>query len=274
MGVDVRSLQGLVVAITGGARGIGLATARALTAEGVTVAIGDIDLIDADPGIAALSVRMDIADPESFEDFLDQVEDRLGPIDVLINNAAIMPVGRIVEEPHAVTRRIVEVNLFGLITGTKLALRRMVRRSSGHVINLASLSGEQNIPGAATYCATKHAIIGFTDSVRLEYRGTGVDISLVLPSFVDTDMNRGAKAFAGVRMTNPEEIAAAIVGLIRKPRASIRVNWSAGMLSASRKFFPRHIGDAISRALGGETTFLADLNQAERRSYEDRIRAR
>src|ERR1700749_1202238 len=166
------------VVITGGARGMGLATATALHNLGAKVAIGDVDEVRVKESGAALGVdvygKLDVTDPQSFAEFLDDVERRLGTIDVLINNAGIMPLGRIVDEPEPVPRRILDLNVYGAILGSKLAAQRMVPRGKGHVINVASLAGETYLAGAATYCASKHAVVGFTDAVRIEYRQAGV----------------------------------------------------------------------------------------------------
>jgi len=124
MAKEPRSLQGKVVAITGGARGIGRATARALAAEGAKVALGDLDKplaeeAAAELGTEAVGLALDVTERDSFARFLDQVGERLGPLDVLINNAGIMPIGRFVDEDDATARRMVDINLHGVIYGMK-----------------------------------------------------------------------------------------------------------------------------------------------------------
>ncbi|CKO77991.1 short-chain dehydrogenase [Mycobacterium tuberculosis] len=210
IGVKIRDkVQDKVIAITGGARGIGLATAAALHNLGAKVAIGDIDEAMAKESGADLDLdmygKLDVTDPDSFSGFLDAVERQLGPIDVLVNNAGIMPVGRIVDEPDPVTRRILDINVYGVILGSKLAAQRMVPRGRGHVINVASLAGEIYAVGVATYCASKHAVVAFTDSARLEYRSAGVKFSMVLPSFVNTELIAGTGGIKGFKNAEPAD---------------------------------------------------------------------
>lgn len=269
-------LTGKVVVITGGARGIGLATATALHGLGAQVAIGDVDEVSAKESATTLGLpfcaKLDVTEVASFEAFLDEVEEKLGPIDVLVNNAGIMPVGKLIEEPAQVTRRIIDINVLGVITGSKLAAQRMVPRGSGHVINVASLAGEIYTAGLATYCASKYAVVGFTDAARIEHRTTGVDFSIVMPSFVNTELTAGTHGVPGVRNAEPEDIAAGIVGLIVRPKPRIRVTKLAGALSAAQKFIPRPLSEALARAYGSESVFLDDVDVDQRKSYEDRAR--
>jgi NAD(P)-dependent dehydrogenase (short-subunit alcohol dehydrogenase family) len=271
-----RDLHGKVIAITGGARGIGLATAAALNGLGAKVAIGDIDEVTLKESATKLDLtnygKLDVTDLESFTAFLDHVENELGPIDVIVNNAGIMPTGRLVDEPATVTRRIIDINILGVINGSKLAAQRMVPRGKGHVINVASLAGEIYTPGLATYCASKYAVVGFTDAARVEHRGTGVEFSLMMPSFVNTELTAGTHGVRGMKNAEPEDIAAGIVGLIRKPRPRVRVTKLAGALSAAQKFMPRTIAEGLTRALGGEKVFLDDVDTDKRRDYENRAR--
>jgi NAD(P)-dependent dehydrogenase (short-subunit alcohol dehydrogenase family) len=265
-----------IIVITGGARGIGLATATALYNLGAKVAIGDIDEVRVKESGAALGLdvygKLDVTDRESFSNFLDQVERQLGPIDVLVNNAGIMPLGRIVDESDAVTRRVLDINVYGVILGSKLAAQRMIPRGSGHVINVASLAGEGNVPGAATYCASKHAVVGFTDTARLEYRKAGVNFSMVLPTFVNTELIAGTAGAKGFKNAEPADVAAAIVQLVARPKPRVRVTKVIGALVASGKFMPRRLAEGLNRALGGEHVFTDDVDVEKRRAYEARAR--
>lgn len=267
---------GKVVVITGGARGIGLATATALHKLGAKVAIGDIDETTVKESGADLGLevygRLDVTDPTSFSDFLDQVERQLGPIDVMVNNAGIMPVGRIVDEPDAVTRRILDINVYGVILGSKLAAQRMVPRGQGHVINIASLAGEMHIVGLATYCASKHAVLAFTDSARLEYRAAGVKFSSVLPTFVNTELVAGTSGMKGFRNAEPDEIADAVAALIAQPKPRMRITKVAGAMVVSQKFWPRRVAEALNRMIGGDHVFTDDIDVEKRRAYEARAR--
>ncbi|WP_433564227.1 SDR family oxidoreductase [Nocardia sp. CA-151230] len=273
---DFGTIAGKVVVITGGARGIGLATATALQALGARIAIGDIDETTVKESGAARGFdvydRLDVTDHQSFDAFLDEVERRLGPIDVLINNAGIMPTGRVVDEPDQITRRILDINVYGVILGSKLAIGRMLPRGRGHVINIASLAGETHIPGLATYNASKHAVLGFTDTLREEYRGTGLRFSSVLPTLTRTELGSGVTAPKLLRPAEPEEIADAITKLIVEPRSKVRVTAMAGIISQVVGLLPQSMGDAIGRALGAQSAFLDDVDSDARKAYENRVR--
>ncbi|MCU1646257.1 MAG: short chain dehydrogenase [Nocardia sp.] len=273
--MSVNSVRGKVVVITGGARGIDAATAAALHRHGAKVAIGDIDAAVVEETGAALGLplagTLDVTDPESFAGFLDRVENTLGPLDALVNNAGIMPAGKLIEESDALTRRMLDINVYGVILGSKLAAQRMVPRRSGHVINIASLAGQMPTAGLATYCATKHAVLGFTESAVLEYRGSGVQFSSVLPAFVNTELTAGTRATLGMQV-EPEDIADAIVRLLAKPEPSVAVSRLAGLLVSSQKLLPRAVRQAVTEQLGMTRVFLDDVDVAARRAYEDRAR--
>jgi NAD(P)-dependent dehydrogenase (short-subunit alcohol dehydrogenase family) len=263
-----------VVAVTGGARGIGRAIAARLTADGTAVAIGDIDTAAAGKTGQELGLPcargLDVTDPASFGAFLDDVERTVGPIDVLVNNAGIMPVGRFTEETDAITRRILDVNLYGVLLGTKLVLPAMLLRGRGHVVNIASLAAENPTPGMATYCASKQAVLGFTDAMRLEHRSTGVRFSAVLPTFTNTELIAGTRAPLGL-LAEPGDVAAAVAALIARPRRRVAVTRAAGILAAFNKLTPRPIGEYFARSLGVHRAFTDDVDRDARRDYDRRL---
>ena len=264
-----------VVAITGGARGIGYHTAEELIRRGHRVAIGDIDELQLKVAAEELgldvAVRLDVTDPASIASFLDVTEEALGPIDVLINNAGVMPTGHVHEETDEVTRRQVEINVLGVIFGSKIALQRMLPRRQGHIINTASLAGELPVPGLATYCGTKFAVIGFTEAARQEYRRSGVTLSTVRPTFTNTELVSGTSGVKGMRNAEPQEIARATADLIERPQPFVRVTRVAGTMAAAMKFVPERIATQFGAMLGADTVFLDRVDSAARQAYTERI---
>jgi NAD(P)-dependent dehydrogenase (short-subunit alcohol dehydrogenase family) len=192
-------VRGQRVAITGGAQGIGRAIAQALIDAGCRVAIGDIQeaavtQTATELGAHASGHRLDVTDASSFESFLDQATAALGGIDVLVNNAGIMPIGPFLAEDAGVIRRTIDIDLIGVLTGTRLAGTRFAERGSGHIVNIASVMGTLASPNAATYCAAKYAVVGFSAALRQEWRGNGVKVSAICPGFVRTDLIAGMSA--------------------------------------------------------------------------------
>ena len=270
-----RDLQGRVVAITGAGRGIGLATARALSAAGARVAIGDVD--GAVLGSAAESIggevftaEMDVTDEQSFAAFLEAAAERLGPVDVLVNNAGIMPIGPFVEEPAATARRVLEINVLGCMIGMKAALPAMLARGSGHVVNVASVAGKSPVPGGASYCASKAAIVSLTETARVEHHGRGVDFTCVMPSFTATELISGTKGVRFVKNVQPDDVARAIVKSIHRPRPDVYVPGSVGTILRVQALTGRKLRDAGNRLLGADRAFL-DVDRAARAGYEERI---
>jgi NADP-dependent 3-hydroxy acid dehydrogenase YdfG len=275
MGGQARSLQGKVVAITGGARGIGKATAAALVGRGAKVAIGDLDreLAEAtasELGGETLALELDVTRRESFEGFLDQVDERLGSLDVLVNNAGIMPIGkRLEDEDDPTAARQIDINLHGVLFGMKLVLPRMRRRGTGHIVNLASQAGKVGLPGGATYCATKHAVVGVSEAVRAELRGSGVEVSVVMPGVVNTELGSGVPETRGVKKVEPEEVAEALVGALERPKFDVFVPRESLAIFKVTELLPRGLRESIGRFVGADRV-LSQPDRAERAAYEER----
>ncbi|MBV9467413.1 MAG: SDR family oxidoreductase [Solirubrobacterales bacterium] len=270
-----RSLAGKVVAITGGARGIGRATAAALCAHGARVAIGDIEASLAqraaeELGGGAVGLALDVTDRASFDAFLRETETRLGPLDVLINNAGIMPIGPFVDETDATAQRMVDINLHGVIHGSKLALTRFAARGRGHLVNIASIAGKGGAPGGATYCATKHAVVGLSDAISQEVRGTAIDVSVVMPIGVNTELYSGLPQMRGLKTPEPEDVAEAIVEALQTGRYEVYVPKSMAFMVRLVAVLPRRAQESLGRLLGADQT-LTQPDHAARAAYEARL---
>jgi len=271
------NLGGKVVAITGGARGIGRATAAALARAGARVAIGDVDLAAAraaarELGEDVLALELDVTERTSFERFLDTIEETLGPLDVLVNNAGIQHVGRFADEEDAATERQLAVNLGGVMTGTKLALERMLPRRRGRIVNLASAAGKVATPGGATYCATKHAVVGLTESVREEIAGTGVEMTAVLPAIIDTEMAGGIAKARGVRAVPAETAGTAIARGIARGKPIVYVPGYTGAINTLMMILPLRARAALRRLMRVDEV-LAKADLKARAAYEARAAA-
>lgn len=216
-----RSLADKVIAVTGGARGIGAATTASLVRAGARVAIADLDPATAVE--SALALPLDVADCDALTTFLDTVEQQLGPIDALINNAGIMPLTRIEDEADTTTERILAINLHAVIHGSREAITRMRARGSGHIVNVASVAARIPFPGGATYAATKSGVFGFSEAIRAELHGSGIDVSCALPGFVRTELAAGLTGVPGFAPITADDVAAAIVDTLRRPRFEVYV---------------------------------------------------
>jgi NADP-dependent 3-hydroxy acid dehydrogenase YdfG len=265
-------LQGIHVAITGGARGIGAATAERLRREGARVTLGDIDAaaVEATAArIGAVGLRLDVTDRDAFTAFLDEAEAAQGPLDVLVNNAGIMPIGPFVDEPDDVARRMFDINVHGVILGMKLALPRMVARRRGHVVNVASAAGRLGaLPGEATYVATKHAVVGVGEAVRAELEGTGVGITTILPNLADTRLGAGMRAARGMRKLAPEDVAEAIVDGLRRRRAEVYVPRSLRTATLLTLALPHRLASRVHKAFGMDH-IAQDFDRGARAGYQE-----
>ena len=266
-------MSGKVVAITGAARGIGRATAEASIRAGHRVAIADLDAELTEQtasAIGAEAFQADVTDADSFAAFLDGAEERLGPLDVLVNNAGIIFLGPFAEETPEHTRRQVEVNVLGVTTGTRLALDRFLPRGRGHIVNIASSAGLIASAGGATYSATKHAVVGLTRALRNELHGTDIRTTIVMPGIIRTDMIGGFDVPRGIRTVGPEMVAEAIVDALRTGRQEVIVPRETTVLARLAAVLPPRAADAFKRALKADR-ILAGADRSQRVAYEQRL---
>lgn len=270
------NLRNAVVAITGAARGIGLAIAKALHAEGAIISIGDIDLELAQKEAAYMggnAYPLDVRSHKSFDEFIRATERDVGPIDILINNAGIMPMGAFLNESPAITEAQIDINFRGVIYGMQLVLPGMLARRCGHIINVASMAGRFSIPGSAVYCGTKHAVVGLTEAVAGEHRDSGVNFSIIMPSKVLTELSSGTdEANPGIPSVTPAEVAAAVKSVIRSPRLHLAIPDYLQTAHAFYSLMPAKLQER-GRRLIGDTGILTKLDNQARQSYDQRLSA-
>ena len=270
-----RDISGLTVVITGAARGIGEATAELLAEQGATVALGDLDTalvqqVAERIGRGAVGAHLDVTSAESWRTFLAEVGE-VGPIDVLVNNAGIMPLGPVLKESDAVTQAIIDVNVHGLINGTKAVAPGMVERGRGHIVNVASAVGRIAVADGATYSASKFAAVGFSEATRAELKPHGIDVTVVLPTIVQTELAAGVPTARGVKAVSARDVAEVIVTAIRTGHPELWVpRWVQGMTKATG-VLPRWLQERIAGAFGADRV-LADRDESQREAYESRVR--
>jgi short-subunit dehydrogenase len=191
---------------------------------------------------------------------------------VLINNAGVMPVTPLLEESDDSIRRQLDINLYGVIVGTQLAIARMRTRRRGHVVNIASSAGKAGVPGIATYSATKHAVVGFTEAVRAEHRDDGIEFSYVMPITVNTQLIEGLEDQRGVKRVEPEDVAARIVEALETAKVDVYVPRELRASVVLGTLLPRKAREALGRFMGVDKV-MTEVDPEKRRAYEERVAA-
>jgi NAD(P)-dependent dehydrogenase (short-subunit alcohol dehydrogenase family) len=268
-------LGGAVVLITGGGRGIGRATGAAFAARGSTVCLADLDESAAAESAADLGAHgfpVDVTERASFAACVEDVLTRFRRIDVLVNNAGVMPLGSFLDQPDDVSATTLDVNVWGPIHGMRLVLPAMLAQGRGHVVNIASMAGKIAIPGLAVYNASKFAVVGLSASVRAEFAGTGVSVSAVLPSAVRTRLTSGVPLGHGLPTVDPEEVARAVLASVHSRRAEIAVPGYLGLWDLVDAVVPERVQRLAFGLLGGGRALNAVDHEA-RRDYEQGVAA-
>lgn len=253
-------LNGKTALITGGAGGLGYATARALAREGAKVALWDLNGERAEEKAAALRADgftakgwgLNVADPTAVRAGAILVEREFGRVDLLDNNAGVHAPGDFLTASDEDIQRQMDVNINSYFWCTKAFLPGMIARNSGHVIMIASAAGLLGVPGMAAYSASKHAVVGFAESLRMELRragAAGVGMTIVCPSFIDTGMFPNTTPPLFTPWLKPEALAGKIVAAVKAERLYVR---EPGMvkLIPLMKALPRAVGDALCSLTG------------------------
>ena len=181
-----------------------------------------------------------------------------------------MPVTPFEQETDDSIRRQLEINVYGVIVGTQLAVRRMKPRGTGHIVNMSSSAGKAGVPGIATYAATKHAVVGLTEAVRAECRGSGVELSYVMPITVNTQLIEGLAEQRGVKRVEPEDVTKEIVDALELGKVDLYVPRELRASVMLGGLLPRRAREAMARFMGVESV-MTEVDPAARAAYEERI---
>ncbi len=253
-------LDGATVAITGAARGIGRATALEFANRGAQVVTGDLDQHDS-PGLA---LELNVTKPRSWARFAKAA----GTIDVLVNNAGVMPSGLFVEQSPELLAAAMDINYWGVVHGLRAVLPGMIERGRGHVVNVASMAGKVAVAGLAPYCASKSAVIGLTASLREELP-SGVTCTAVLPSAVRTRLSAGFP-LGRIGVVEPEDVARAIAASCRDAPPEIAVPGWTGLYEQVNTVLPGPVMRLARRAIRADRVLTA-RDDAVRSRYERAI---
>ena len=246
-------IQDCLVVVTGATRGIGLACKEAFKNAGAQVVGCDLSGSD---------FELDVTSRNDWAKLIKKYD----VIDVLINNAGIMPIGPFLEMSDEAIENQIDINLKGVIYGMRAVLPGMIRQDYGHVVNSASMLGVIPIAGGAVYSATKGGVILLSESMRVELRHTGVKVSHVLPSIVNTQMIAGAKPLSWPKPISPEMVGKAIVQAVKTGQIDIWVPWIMKWVIGFGKLLPRSWGEALALSFGMGEMFI-DINPRERAGY-------
>lgn len=257
-----RELAGQRVLITGGSSGIGLAVAEALADEGAKIAIlarNELGLAAAkrklgDRGAEAITVAADVTDREALEPAIDRAVDELGGLDVLVTSAASISFGRFTETGAEDFEATLDTVLRGTVDTIRAALPHL-EPARGAVVSVGSIAARMPLPGMAAYTTSKHGLVGFLDTVRveLEESGSSVTLSLVNPGAVDTPLWSNLESSTGLlppeppfpTIYSPESVAEAVLSVIRHPRDEL----TAGGIARAQVLFYSYFGGAAKRAM-------------------------
>ncbi|MGA1836394.1 SDR family NAD(P)-dependent oxidoreductase [Herbiconiux sp. 11R-BC] len=260
-----------VAVITGGARGIGYQIAADLLGRGYRVVIGDLDeeatrASAARLGGAATGVRLDITDRPLVAEVIETVEREIGPIDVWVNNAGIMPTGAFATQSIELVRTVADVDYAALVEVTAAILPRLLARRRGTLVNIASATGLKPLAGLAVYSGTKAAVIGFSDALRRELRGTGVHVKVIMPNLATTAMGAGITPPKLTPAVTAAQVSRAVLRAIDGGTFATTVPRSLGGVLRFSRLLPTAVQDWIDDRVGTDRIGLGG-DPAARAAY-------
>jgi short-subunit dehydrogenase len=267
MPFTLKPLKHQVIVITGASSGIGLATAKMAARKGASVVLAArnkeaLDTIAAEinrKGGVAMSYALDVAHRDQVEKLAEATIARFGRIDTWVNDAGIGVWGKLEEVPNEDSRRMFDTNFWGVVNGSLVAVKHM-KEKGGAIINLGSLASEMGLPLQAMYAATKHAIKGFTDGLRLELMSekAPVSVTLIRPAAIGTPFGEKAKNFLAQEPQLPpplykvEDVAIAILFAARHPRRDIYVGGGSRLMSAFNHILPSMMDRMTVKSMAAE----------------------
>lgn len=258
-------LSGKRVLITGGAQGIGLQLALAFARRGAELVIADLKEETLPQAAAAVRAQgakvatfyVDVTNPSAIQSLREQVHSELGPIDVLVNNAGLVFGGAFLDVPLPKHRLTYAVNVQGLVDMTYAFLPDLIARPQSHLVNIASVSGFIGLPYGSTYASSKWAVIGFSESIRLELAQLGhgnVRVTTVCPSYVNTTLFTGATPPRTTKFMQPEDLAERVVRAVERNRTFLLAPKLAHLTPFLAGVLPRWLFDRVGRWFGVSTS--------------------
>ena len=252
-----RSVAGKVVIVTGAASGMGRATARLFADEGASVALIDVNEEPLqtvlgeirDAGYNAEAWTLDLLDRTAIGPTVDAIAAHFGSIDILINNAGISQRSLTIDTDLDVYAKLMHINYLGTVAVTKSVLPEMIERGTGQVVTITSLVGKFGTPLRSGYAASKHALHGFFDSLRAEIHATGVNILLVCPGFIQTEISKNALVGNGDSQgtmdaaqengMDPDLFVQRLIGAINSKKEEVCIGGKETYGVLIKRFFPR-----------------------------------
>ena len=265
----MNQFEGRVAVITGGASGVGLATAQLLSEKGCALALVDVNVEKLEAaarhfqgqGTRTSTHVADVANPERMAGLPDEVVAEHGAVHILVNNAGVSVAGSFEDQTIEDLQWIVGINFWGVVHGCKFFLPELKKADEAHIVNISSMFGFIGVPSQSSYCATKFAVKGLSEALWVELRASNVGVTSIHPGGVNTSIDETMRSYddeirdatvSGLRQSRPPSVvAAAIVKAIEKDRLRVIVGWEAYAADWLKRILPIRTHKLIARRMGG-----------------------